>query len=157
MRFCLLILLLTFSIMANAEVHRWVDENNHIHYSDQPPPPSTNAKKLRSTSSSNEAAESGPSTGKDTPAAPKTIAEREAELKKTQQAKKEAADKDAKKQADEEATKAYCATAQQNLRALQEGIRVIEFDAKGERSYIDDEQRKQRIAKTQEEISKRCK
>jgi len=157
MKIFLMAFLMMFSLKVFAEVTRWVDENNRVHYSDMPPPVSSKTKKVGSSSNSSGSAEASSETTAKAAAEPKTIAEREAELKKTQQAKKEAADKAANKQADEEATKAYCATAQQNLRALQDGMRFVEFDANGERSYIDDEQRKQRIAKTQEEISKRCK
>jgi len=157
MKIFLIALLMMLSFNVFAEVTRWVDENNRVHYSDMPPPTSLKAKKVGSSSDSSGSAETSSENTAKEAAEPKTIAEREAELKKAQQAKKEAADKAAKKQADEEATKAYCATAQQNLRALQDGMRIVEFDASGERSYIDDEQRKQRIAKAQEEISKRCK
>ena len=87
----------------------------------------------------------------------KTIAEREAELKKVQQAKKEAADKAAQEQEKIEAEKAYCDAAQQNLRTLQEGMRMVEIDAKGERFYLDDEQRRQRIEKAQQDIKTYCK
>ena len=91
------------------------------------------------------------------PAATRTIAEREAELRKAQQAKKEAADKAAREQANEEAGKEYCAQARLSLKALQEGMRIAQIDANGERSYLDDEQRQQRIAKTQQDISRHCK
>jgi hypothetical protein len=78
-------------------------------------------------------------------------------LRKAQQAKKEAADKAAQKQVTADEVKTNCANAQQNLRTLQSGARMIEIDAKGERSYIDDTQRQQRIAKAQQEISNLCK
>ena len=153
----MLVLLMMFSITAFAEVHRWVDENNKVHYSDQPPPASTKSVKLRSASDSTIPADAGSATASSGPAAPKTIAEREAELKKAQQARKEASRKAAEEQASQEAQKAKCSSAQQNLRALQEGMRIVEFDAKGERSFIDDQQRQQRIAKIQQDISSRCK
>jgi hypothetical protein len=78
-------------------------------------------------------------------------------LRKAQQAKKEAADKAAQKQVVADEVKTNCANAQQNLRALQSGVRMVEIDAKSERSYIDDTQRQQRIAKAQQEISSLCK
>jgi len=149
----LLFLLILISTNAFAAISKWVDSDGQVHYSDQPPPPEaqSRAKTLRSESGAQDSASAS------SVAAPKTIAEREAELKKAQQAKKEAADKAAQKQAATEAKQASCAIAQQNLRALQEGVRMVEIDEKGERSYIDDKQREQRIAKAQQDISTYCK
>lgn len=145
----LLILLILASANAFAGLSKWVDADGKVHYSDQPPPANVKAKTLRVTSDA-----AAPASA---PAAPKTVAEREAELKKAQQAKKEAADKAAKEQERIDAEKAYCVAAQQNLRALQDGIRMVEIDAKGERSYLDDEQRRQRIEKVQQDIKTYCK
>ena len=154
-RFLLIFLLLT-STGTSAALNKWVDANGQVHYSDLPPPTDVEAKTLRSSSGTEQSA-SWNDTGASAPAATKTIAEREADLKKIQQEKKAAADKVAKDQADAEALKSSCAAAQQNLRVLQEGIRIMEVDANGERSYMDDEQRQQNIAKTQLDISRHCK
>lgn len=151
MKKILLTLLVLASTNASAGLSKWVDADGKVHYSDQPPPPNVKAETLRIPSAS---AAPDPASA---PAAPKTIAEREAELKKAQQAKKEAADKAAQEQARIEAEKADCAAAQQNLRTLQDGMRMFEFDAKGERSYLDDEQRRQRIEKAQQDINAYCK
>lgn len=152
----LLIFLMLFSTNAFSALIKWLDAEGQVHYSDVPPPPNANTKILSTTSkASSKSADDF--TAESAPAAPKTIAEREAELKKEQQAKKEAADKAAKKQADAEAIKAYCDTLKQHLRALQEGIRITEIDASGNRSFVDNEQRQQRIAKAQQDISTNCK
>jgi flagellar motility protein MotE (MotC chaperone) len=147
----LLILLMLASANTFAAISKWVDVQGQVHYSDQPPPPEAKAETLRSASNSEGTA------GTSAPAVPKTIAEREAELKKAQQAKQAAADQAAQKQTAADAVKANCANAQQNLRTLQAGVRMVEVDAKGERSYIDDTQRQQRIEKAQQEISNLCK
>lgn len=149
-----LTLLLLTSGNSFAELNKWVDENGKVHYSDQPPPASVKAKTLRSTAAATSASGVAASSA---PAAPKTIAEREAELKKAQQAKKEAADKAANEQAAAETNKANCATAQQNLRNLQAGIRMMEVNPKGENTFITEEQRQQRIDKTQQDIKTFCK
>ncbi|MBI5430056.1 MAG: DUF4124 domain-containing protein [Nitrosomonadales bacterium] len=151
----LLIFLMLASTGAYAALTKWVDADGRVHYSDQTPPADAKAKTLRSTSGS-----AAPASRDDTgtpPSAPKTIAEREAELRKTQQEKKAAAEKAAQEQANADALKANCATAQKNLRVLQEGIRMVDVDANGERSYMDDEQRKEHIAKSQQDISRYCK
>ena len=156
MKQCLMALLMLFSVNTFAEISRWVDENNRVHYSDLPPP-TAKAKKLQTVSGSRDSAGTGGISDPSAPAATKTIAEREAELKKTQLEKKEAAEKDAKEKARKDATNSYCAEAQQTLKALQQGIRMMNIDTNGERSYLDDEQRQQRIIKVQQDISKQCK
>lgn len=150
------ILLMLSSASAFAALNKWVDEDGKVHYSDQPPPANVKSKVLRSTGGAPEPA-AGDITAASAPPAAKTIAEREAELKKAQQARKEAADKAALKQEEEEAIKANCLANQQNLRALQEGMRIVDVDASGERSYVDDEERQRRIVKAQEGIAKWCK
>lgn len=153
MNIFLLILLMLFSANALAENRKWIDENGKVHYSDQTPPANVKAKTLHLSSDAAPASAVAASA----PAAPKTIAELEAELKKAQLAKKEAADKAAKEQSKLEAEKVNCTNAQQNLRTLQEGIRTVIIDAKGERSYLDDEQRRQRIEKSQQDVKAYCK
>jgi hypothetical protein len=147
----LLILLMLASANTFAAISKWVDAQGRVHYSDQPPPPEVKAETLRSASDTEGTA------GTSGVTAPKTIAEREAGLKKAQQAKQAAADKAAKEQANAEAIKTNCANAQQSLRTLQDGMRMVEIDANGEHSFINDDQRKGRIAKAQQDISTYCK
>jgi len=153
----LLILLMLACANTFAAVSKWVDAQGQVHYSDQPPPPEVDAITLHPASGTEGAAGAGGAAATSAPAAPKTIAEREAELKKAQQAKQAAADKAAQKQAAEDARKANCANAQENLRTLRAGIRMVEIDASGERSYMDDAQRQQRIEKAQQDITSLCK
>jgi len=153
----LLILLVLASANAFAGLSKWVDADGKVHYSDQPPPANVKAKTLRVTSDAAAPASAGGAAAASAPAAPKTVAEREAELKKAQQAKKEAADRVAQEQARIDAEKANCAAAQQQLRILQEGMRMMDVDANGERYYLNDEQRQQRIEKAQQDIKAFCK
>jgi hypothetical protein len=133
-----------------AAISKWVDADGQVHYSDEPPPSNVKQKTLRADDTQG-------AQGASSVAAPKTIAEREAELKKSAQAKKEAADKAAQDQAAAAAKQANCANAQQNLKALESGFRMAEIDAKGDPSYLDDNQRAQRVAKAQSDISTYCK
>jgi hypothetical protein len=146
----LLILSLLAGTNAFADIIKWVDAQGQVHYSDQPPPPDARPKTLRSDS------ESGDTASSEVPAE-KTIAERAAELKRDHLEKQAAADKDAQKKAAEDALKQNCASAQSNLKSLQSGVRIMEIDANGERKYIDDTERQQRIAKAQHDISNSCK
>jgi len=150
----LTILLLLSSTAAFSETNMWRDTEGKVHYSDQPPPANVKARTLRSGATT---APAGDTAAASAPAAPKTIAEREAELKKAQQAKKEAADRAAQEQATRETEKANCAKAQDSLRTLQSGTRMVEIDAQGEYSYLEEDQRQQRIAKAQEAVNNWCK
>jgi len=159
----LLVLLSLYCINVHAGINKWVDEQGRVHYSDQPPPSVVKSKKLGSTAKENNPSETGDTTEPGNAAEsgnsdePKTIAEREADLRKKQKADKEAAEKAAKEKASKEANKDSCDRAQLNLKALQGEMRIMDLNAQGEQVYLDDEQRKQRIAKVQEEISKNCK
>jgi hypothetical protein len=153
----LLILLMLASASTFAGISKWVDAQGHVHYSDQPPPPEVKAETLRPASDTEGTSSTSDVTATSAPAAPKTFAEREAEWKKAQQAKQVAADKAAQKQAAEDADKTNCTNAQQSLKNLQDGGRIMEIDASGKRSYLDDTQHQQRIEKAQQEISNLCK
>jgi hypothetical protein len=146
----LLILLILASTNAFAEINKWVDEQGQVHYSDQPPPADAQTQTLRTTTENQDSAGSGT-------AETKTFAEREAELKKEKAEKQSAADKSAQKQAADDALRANCLSAQENLRSLQSGVRIMQIDANGERSYIDDTQRQQRIENAQQNINRYCK
>lgn len=156
----LLVLLLLFSVNAFAALNKWVDADGKVHYSDQEPPANVQAKKLRTGSTQApdvggvavQSAKAGSA-----PVAAKTYVEREAELKKAQLAKKEAEAKAAQQQAAAEAKAANCAAAQQNLRTLQTIPRISEIDENGERIFVSDEQRQQRIEKAQQTVSSVCK
>jgi hypothetical protein len=87
----------------------------------------------------------------------KTFVQQEAVLKKEQQAQQKDAAQAAAKQATADALKANCKAAQDNLRSLQSGARIMDVNASGERYYLDDSQRQQRIDKVQQDISNLCK
>lgn len=156
-----LFVLLLFSVNAFAGLNKWVDADGKVHYSDQPPPANVQAQTLHTGAGAAPAQDVGnaPAQSGTTQSAPaaKTYLEREAELRKARLAKKEAADKAAQEQADAQTEAANCAAAQQNLRTLQGEGRIMELDASGERSFISDEQRQQRIEKAQQTISSVCK
>lgn len=156
MKKTLFLALLTVALPAQAALHKWVDANGHVHYSDQAPPANAKAKVLRENASG-ETVPVGAITGATSaPAAAKTYAEKDAELKKANKEKLAAEAKAAEAQARKDAQQSACAAAQQNLRTLQEGMRMIEVDANGERTFVSDEQRQQRITKTQNDISTHC-
>ena len=156
MKSFLLILIVLTSTSSFAALNKWVDADGKVIYSDQPPPANVEATVLRSAPGPAAPADNGDAAESSAPAAPKTIAEREAELKKAQQAKKEAADRAAQEQAEAEAATMNCSALNRNLGMLQEGMRMMEVDDNGERYYLSDEQRQQRITKLKQDINTPC-
>ncbi len=139
------LLLSLFAFSAHADINKWVDDNNQIHYSDQPAPANVKATPLNTSTSS----------ASDVPAQ-KTLAEREAEYRKAQKAKDEVEKKEAKSQEDVRAKQKYCEAARSNLITLENSPRISTYDSKGELSYMDDTARKQRIEEARKGISTHC-
>ncbi len=138
-----------FSLTVQAELHKWVDAEGKVHYSDTVPPEVSKTEAVSNVS------------GKGQAQAPvqystKGYAEREAELRKSRQERAESAEKKAQKDADTETRKRNCLAAQQNLRSLEEGARIFNYDANGERVYLDDAGREQRMAEVRKNISANC-
>lgn len=152
-KFLTMLLLLLTSTTAFAALNKWVDEEGKVHYSDQPPPPNVKAETLR-TGPVAPAVEAPAAAA---PAEAPGNAEREAELKRKQQAEKEAADRAALEQANREIERTNCENARQSLRSLEAGGRLAEYDASGEMRYVEDDEREQRIAKEQAAVNRWCK
>jgi len=149
----------------------WVNDKGVKQFSDQPPPPGTPPNRiLKAPRGSTAAAElrkevaAAPADGEEAPAteekvapAKPTLAERNAEFKKRQQ---ETATKTAKA---EEQTKLdaekkkYCSEAKSNIGMLESGVRVSEMGPNGERSYMSDEARAQKIKEQRESVNSICK
>ena len=157
MRNFLFFLLMLSCTNTFAAINKWIDDQGKVHYSDQPPAGDVKTEKLRSATDIEGAADTSDVSAPGEHAAPKTFVEKAAELKKAQQAKKEADAKAATIQANEEAKKTNCTTSQQNLKILQNDIPLVEIDAKGERSYMDDNQRQQRVLRAQHDVDTYCK
>ena len=137
------------SLNAHAGLNKWVDADGVVHYSDTVPPGITKSETVRSMAGKGQA--NAPAT-----VSPKSVAEREAELKKAKQEKEDASQK--KSQKDEEAAtkKNNCEAARENARALEEGGRIVTYDANGERSYLDDNARAQRLEEARKAVSANC-
>jgi len=153
----LLILLALASTNVFAALNKWTDANGKVHYSDQAPPPNVKATILRTSPVASSLASASGVPASSAPAAPKTLAEVEAEFKRAKQVKKDQADRAAQEQAKADADKARCAALQQNILALQSGTRIQVFAANGERAYMDDSQRQQGLAKAQQDFNAACK
>jgi len=149
MKYSLAISLLLTAINAQSALNKWVDAEGKVHYSDSAPS-DAKVKTLRSASAPDAMT---PVSGV---TAPKSLAEREAEWKKSQQSK----DEDAKK-ADlvKEAAlikQKNCVSARSNLAGYENSRAIVQYDSKGERAYLDDAARSQAIENARKEVSKYC-
>lgn len=150
MKPCFAIVILSLvSLNVHAELHKWVDADGNVHYSDSRPSEDTQTQGVRNVTGKDQAGASPSYT-------PKSYAEREAEMKKAKQTKEEAAQKKAQQDADAEARKSNCAGARESARILEESPRIATYDANGERSYIDDATRAQRLEDARKAISANC-
>jgi hypothetical protein len=143
-----LLVLIFFSLNAHAKVQKWVDAEGNVHYSDTIPPEDTEARAVHNFTGKGQAGTPGYT--------PKTVAEREAELKKNKQGKEDAAQKQAEQDKLAETKKSNCAAARENARVLEESPRIVTYDEKGERTFIDDAARAQRLEEARKVISDSC-
>lgn len=152
MKHCLAtVALFIFTLTAYAEAHKWVDADGTVHYSDSIPPEVTTAETVRNISRKGQAEAPAPAT---VPA--KSIAEREAELKKSKQEKEVSSQKKTQEETRADEKKRNCETARQNVRTLEEGGRIVTYDANGERIVMDDAMREQRLAEAHKSVSENC-
>jgi hypothetical protein len=150
MKHCLAtVALFIFTLNAHAAAHKWVDADGTVHYSDSIPPEVTTSETVRNISRKGRAEAPAP-----TPS--KSIAEREAEYKKSKQEKEESSQKKTQEESRVDEKKHNCEIARKNLLTLEEGGRIVTYDANGERTYLDDSAREQRLAEAQKSVSENC-
>jgi hypothetical protein len=148
-RYFTIITLALISFNVHAELNKWVDADGKVHYSDTRPSETTETQTVRNISGKD------PS-GAPTSYSPKSYAEREAEMKKNKQGKEDAAQKKAQEDAQAETRNKNCVTARDNARTLQESPRVVTYNEKGEKTYMDDSTRAQRLEEARKTISESC-
>lgn len=149
MKHCLAICLLLTNINAYAALNKWVDADGKIHYSDSAPA-DVKAKKLRSSSAPDAIA---PASGVP---AQKSLAERETDWKKSQKSKEEAEQKAALDKENTAIKQKNCDGARGNLAAYENSPRMVQYDAKGEPTYLDDAARAQKVEEARKAVSTYC-
>jgi len=148
MRAIFILTITIFSLNAHAGLNKWVDAQGNVHYSDKVPQ-NVKVQSVPNIAGTGQAA--APATYSS-----KSYAEREAELKKSKQEKTEASEKKAQKEAQAEEKKRNCVAAQNNLRMLEEGTRIMTYDANGEKTYLDDAAREQRLSESRQAVASNC-
>ena len=139
-------------------VYKWVDSDGTVHYSDQPPPGAVKEQSLGNKSETPPGGSGTPSTENAAPkaAGPKTYIERDAEFRKRQMEVEEKRVKEEKALAEAKQAQQNCERARSSLQSLQSGQRVVKYNEKGERAYLDDNEREQEIATAQKAVDSWC-
>jgi hypothetical protein len=149
---------------AHAQGYKWVDKNGHIQYGDIPPPgvkatplgapPPPIGSPASSGSAPSAAGKEGAA-----PAAhkgPMTPAEQELEFRRRMKEAQEAAAKAEKERQQAQEKQQNCERAKEALRTLESGQRVVRVDEKGERYYMNDQQRSAEAAQAREQVRQSC-
>lgn len=148
------VLLLWLANTANADVYKWVDKDGKVQYSDQPPL-SGDANKMKRKSKDSTQTSSPASNSVAKPAG--SVADQELEYRK-RKAEKEEAEKKQQAEADTaKQNKQYCASLKGDLRSHSDGTRLVRYNEKGERTFLDDKERADSKVKLEERIAKECK
>lgn len=144
-------LLLAGSSLAHAQ-YAWIGENGVRQFSDRPPPPGTPAHKI--LKAPGRALPAAPAAASDAASAvpaptrgPKTLAEREAEYRARSKMREEQDKKDAAEAQRQRDLAQHCQDARDMRAHVESGIRIAKVDAKGERSFMTDEERAAQLAR----------
>ena len=149
---------LAFAGAAAAQQYKWVDKDGRVRYGDVPPP-GVKATPLRAPAgpaAPPASAKGAAKDGKGAPSGPLSPAQQEAEFRKRQAEAEKARDKEAKSAEEARGRQENCRIAQANLRQLESGERIARTDAKGERYFLEDEQRSAEIGRARKAVSYWC-
>jgi len=141
---------------------KWRDKGGQIQYSDLPPPTGVSDQDILQRPQANQrryAAAPAPTPAPATASAASAPKMVEPELEaKRRKAEQEQADKhkaETEKLAGARAEN--CARAKDYMRTLDDGIRIMRTNAKGEREFLDDKQRADETKRTRDVIASDCK
>lgn len=146
-------MLLTFSLASSAELHRWVDAQGRVYYSDQAP---SGFFKHQKVMPAQHATAASISNSGGNSAAPKTLVDKELEFRKRRIAGEEVRIKQDKERAADTEAQQNCALARTNLKTLREGGRLVRYDEHGERAFLTDSEREARGEETEKTIAQWC-
>ena len=150
--------LLLNALPACAQVYSWKDKDGRTHYGDMPPAAVEatllrGAPPARPSGEASSAADPQPSVS---PSSPRSLTEREQAFQERRAAEAEAEAKRAEEAAARDETQRFCTGAQHELAALRAGQRMVRFNARGEREFLDDQARAEQMARLERQIAERC-
>lgn len=141
---------------ASAQNYKWIDKDGKVRYGDTPPPGAKSTQLKPPPGPAAPSAAAGSAAAKDAKKGPLTPAEQEQAFRKRQLEAKATEEKAQKSQAASAEKAQACASARENLRALESGQRISRTDEKGERYFIDDAQREKDMARSREQVKQVC-
>ncbi len=153
---------LAFAGAASAQQFKWVDKDGKVRYGDVPPP-GVKATPMRAPAGPAPAPAAESKGAKDkggkaaAPAGPLTPAQQEAEFRKRQLDAEKAREKEARAAEEARTRQENCQNAQAHLRQVESGQRIARVDAKGERSFLEDDQRAAEAARARKSVGDWCK
>jgi hypothetical protein len=118
---------------AHAVLYKWTDENGRVVYGDQPPA-SVKAERVN------------PGIAPADPGAVRSMAAKDAEIRKRQQQRAEDEAKADKEQADTKKKLDMCAQARGRIRTLRDDVNVYRYNEKGEKIFFEPAERQKAIA-----------
>jgi len=141
---------------------KWRDANGVVQYSDRAPPSGVAAKDILERPSDRyvrQTAAATPSPAASSAAAPRVDPELEANRRKLEQDRdaKESAARKVEEQRLAESRAENCKRARGQLRSLEDGMRLVRVNEKGEREVLDDKGRADEITRARSVISEQCK
>jgi hypothetical protein len=146
---------------AAAQQYKWTDKDGKVQYGDVPPAGAraTPLKGPMSQPSPPPPAPKSEASGaatKEASKGPLTPAEQEADYRKRQLEAQKSREKEEKSMQDAQAKRDNCANSQEQLRVLESGQKYSRTDARGERYYLEDDQRAAEIAKARKLVGDWC-
>jgi hypothetical protein len=133
---------------ALAQQYKWVDADGKVRYGDVPPP-GVKAQRMKPPASGPAPSTSAATKG-EKPLSP------EAAYRKRQEDAQKERDKGAQAEQEASAKRENCMRAQESLRTLESGQRVVRTDSKGERYYLEDAQIAQEAARARQLVKESC-
>ncbi|MFN3788838.1 DUF4124 domain-containing protein [Massilia sp.] len=151
--------LLLISSLVHAQ-YSWIDANGVRHFSDRPPPPSTPPHKIlkapgrAAPAIQPAAAEPAPTAEAPVPSAgPRSLAQREQDYRARARLREEQDRKDAAELQRRRDLAQHCRDARAMRAQVASGVRIAKFDAKGERSFMTDEERAAQLARADKALA----
>jgi hypothetical protein len=131
---------------AFAELYKWKDEQGQIHYTQTPPPGGKDAAEtVRATKAPTGASE-----------AQKRLDEKLKQFDAGREQRVKASEEKKAAEAEEAKRKENCEMAKRRLNGLEGSNRIFEYDSKGERNRLGEEQRQAHIEETKKQIADLC-
>lgn len=141
-------------------IYKWRDASGLMHISDSPPPPDVPAKNIISRTgapapviAASEAASGAAASG--APAGDSELLKRKAKIDEDK-AKADALAKAKAEQQQADARAANCASAQQQMRTMSNGGRIVRVNANGEKEFLDDATIAAELRRAQDSVAQNC-